>query len=936
MCMRVSMRSYHHNPYRQSSASYTPQETSHRQQGQLRTLTRASTEPPLPSSAPDLDDSIDRFSSQSSEATGGIPAHSTLSITRSVTVTFGARASVATASPTTAPFHWPSSVANIEIGGTTTLATSTIAATASTRDSVSCRMRLAQLSSPFDAVNLHHPSLASPRQGISLPRSRHSGDAGGDDPPFAGDTTGSLPSTSTSTLYSGALLQSCQALLSTQSLGSTVLMERHSFSDWCATAALDDPSSGSCPSSCSWSPLNQTQPRSAVRATATSPISPVGTITTTLFIDGLPASIENKWQLQPCVPPQGLMALRVKSSRGRNVGFAVYDSIAAAHGALTWFNQMRIIKEVVLTSTFGAPPAVGSAPSTGAPPGLVSDDPCVPAGGVTSACFTNLPVESEPLPLKYEDYLCTQQLPSEFASLLRKCTLLRVDWARCLEIQHTPVKVVGAAAPPPSSLVSSPLSHPPSPWRMGAVAVRPPPPPPMPTSVPHVSPYPRGDNDGCFMSEPARHALLLQAPPQQHPPPPPSSSPPIVLSPRFQLPLQPPHPCAPAGWSDAQATHPLEPHPLAQTTLYHGPSPVTHRTWATSAPSSFLQRTELRSSCGSGTATPAYYQPENPTTWQPLGAHLSSHVAERNDQHERVDDWRGVPPKLPGSSYRYEERHPQQRHMAHHHHQPAREPPLPSRTLFVRLIHNFEEPQCLQHDQLRSTTGGGTDSATAVPINPSFATVGPRSTTSGTMAMPDAAAACAEVVALPAPTRARSQTTPSFRVSTSTAVSLSGAAGIHPLVSVVPHHHHCMLYQSPALPTLMTTPQLRSPQDSHTAQAYSPLRPPVSSQLTSPRDDRHSSSAGAADEAVLQPTPNAEDLEFFRFAQSVLRKEYFSERFAGFVRYREFLRPPYYGGCFVLFERGEDMQRCLQWMRKDERLMKLFAVSPARNDSFGP
>ncbi|CBZ24559.1 conserved hypothetical protein [Leishmania mexicana MHOM/GT/2001/U1103] len=813
------------------------------------------------------------------------------------------------------------------MGGAAALVTSTTV-TAPAHDFEPCRERPTPLSSPFDGVNSQHQSLTSPLQGLPLPRSRHSADVGGDDLSLAGNTVGSLPSESTPTRCSAGPLRSRQALLNAQSLSSTIALERHSFSDWYATAAWDDPSTGSCPSSSSWSLLNQPQPRNAARTMASSPISTVDTVATTLFIDGLPAFIENKWQLQPYVPPQGVVALRVKSSRGRNVGFAVYDSIAAARDALTWFKQMLIIKEVVQTSTFGAPPAAESARGTEVPPVLASGDCSAPPAGGTSACFPGSPVESEPTPLEYEEYLCTQPVPGQFASLLRRCTLLRAEWARSLETQHPPANVAAAAAA--SSVASSPLSYPTSPWGTAAAVIRPPRPPPMVTAVPHVGRGPSHDVGDSYsqVSEVARQAPTPQAHPH-HPLPSP-----IAWSPGSQSPQQPPHPCATVGCADAQATHPPVHNPSFPSTPYHTPSPLTRRVWASSAPSAPLERPEVRCYYSCSAAQKASHQHAHSTTCQPpFSAHWGSHMTKRSDAREGMDAWRGAPPEPPALSHRQESR-PQPHHGSYRHHQYSSEPPLPSRTLFVRLIHNFDAPGYLQQDQVHSSAGSSarssTGSANAMPMKP-LTTVRLPPTVAGSVTAPGTTTGYAEEAAPPTPTPLVSQTTPSLHVSPA-----SGAKGTRPVVSAVPHHHHHMYYQSPSSPSLTTTPQLRSPLDSRGLQAYSSSQPPPSSQLMGPCADRHGGGAGAADEALSRTTPNAEDREFFRFAQSVLREEYFSEKFAGFLRYREFLRPPYYGGCFVLFERGEDMQRCLQWMRKDERLMKLFAVAPARNDSFGP
>ncbi|KAG5484785.1 hypothetical protein LSCM1_06611 [Leishmania martiniquensis] len=908
MCMRVSMSRYHHNPYRQSSASYTPQQAS-RQQGQPRTATRASTQPPPPPPAPDPDDSTHAQTSRYlCKTTGSSSAHSTFPTARASPVMGGERARLATSAPASAFFQAPSIAANVDMGGPMTLALSATAATASAPDAEGYRALRASSSSLFDSLNSRHPSLTSPLHGPPLPRSRYSSDDLG----LAGNTAGSLTSFSTPTRLFAAPLPSRQASLNVKLSGSATAVERQSLSDWFGAAGCDDPSTGSCLSSSSWSALNQPQLRGPARASETSPVLSTDNVATTLFIDGLPAPIENKWQLQPYVPPQGLVALRVKSSRGRNVGFAVYDSIPTAHEALSWFKQMLIIKEVVQTSTFGAPPAADSARQTEAPPVPESGGHFARPASAASECLRGSPAVSESLPLEYEEYLLTQRFPDQFAALLRKCTLLRAEWARGLETQHTPANVAAGMAAV-SSPASSPFSHPPSPWTAAAAVARPPPPASITAPASHLGRETGRDSCDTYshLSERARQASPQQSSPDQ------STLPSSALSPGFQMLQQPLHPCGPMGWPDAQS-----PQSLA---LYHAPLPATRRAWTAPAPSVPLQRPEPRyHGCGCGTAATVYHQDDQLAAFRPpAAAHSSSRVAERNDARDQADPWQSAPPP-PAVLYREDEPLPQHRHASHHHHhQSPREPPLPSRTLFVRLIHNFDAPEYLQEDQMHS--------------NPSFQTVRLPPAVAGTVTASGATAPCNEATALPTSTRFLSEGTPSSHGSPPSAVMpVSGTASTRLPASVVPHHHHHMHYRSPPSPTLVAAPQLRSSLDSRAAQACSPMQPPLPSQPTSPYDDRPGGGGGAADGMALQPTPTEEDREFFRFAQSVLREEYFSEKFAGFVKYREFLRPPYYGGCFVLFERGEDMQRCLQWMRKDERLMKLFAVAPARNDSFGP
>ncbi|KAG5510153.1 hypothetical protein JKF63_07049 [Porcisia hertigi] len=635
-----------------------------------------------------------------------------------------------------------------------------------------------------------------------------------------------------------------------------------------------------------------------------SPASPEDTVFRTLFIDGLPASIENKWQLRPCVPPHGLVALRVKSSRGRNVGFAVYDNITSTCDALQWFQQLHRIKETLQGSRFSAPHSL-------------------PLAGGSGDDVTGLSVGLEAAPLEYEDYLSVRQFPDRFAFLLRSCTLLRVDWARSWAAPPTPANV--AAVPPPlpasGSVASTSLSHPSS----------------TATLVVHVGREPNLGGDGYSHGPQMTRRVPPPQTPSQHSPPPPPP-PPLALLPSFQPSNQPPHPGITVSWADTHATHLPAHTSLASSALHYARPPATRSSRGFSAPSTFTQTSKPCHSSCAGAATAACHEHHQLTCQQlSLSTYASSHLMEGDDVRERVDGWRSLRSESPASFCRQDERHLPLHSLSSHRCQPAREPPLPSRTLFVRLIHNFDAPEFLQQDQLESRTG----SATTMHLNFSLARRGPPSIiseiTPGLAGI--TAAACAEVAPPRAPSRFSQPTALSFNTPLPNAAMLvvSAADNSSPVSALPYHHRHRTCYQSPSCASLMATPQPRHPLESRSPEESSSLQTPPSLQRTIPRDELCcSSSGGSGAGGALRSTLSTRDHEFFRIAQSVLCSDFFSEKFAGFLRYREFLRPPFYGGCFVLFERGEDMQRCLQWMRKDERLMRLFAVAPARSDSFGP
>lgn len=580
---------------------------------------------------------------------------------------------------------------------------------------------------------------------------------------------------------------------------------------------------------------------SAAGAVVAAVRSAVEALATTLFVDGLPAAIANQWQLRPFVPPHGLTFVRVKSSRGRNVGFAVYESLATARDAHAWFKQMRIIQEVVVASTYGAAPAAASR-----------------AGAVG---VDGMP-DAELLPLAYEDYVHTQQSPAQFAALLRTCALLHVEWARSVETQH--------GSPSLSATSSSPPSIPASPWGSPGAVQAPP--------------------TASASSSAGRPPSSLGAPPPPLPPPPPPPPPPHFTA------LAPPRPPARIAVSAPTTPHATAP-PHA---LYHH-VPTSTGTFARPAPGR------------RGASARRVHSGDAPATRQ-TAAHHPSSVAER------AEEWWGAvspvgervlrhPPQTAAPALRLESGSPAASHAYHRHHRTPQEPPLPCRTLFVKLIHNFDAPEYMrQAESDPSTTPPPTaQSAPTTPsLNPPLLWSPPQPATPG-----GGSAAATAPAALP-----------TFR----------------PLSAVVAHHHHhhhLVLHHTAPPSGHGSTLEASGSTAEDRREFTTPLTPPS---VVHPRGHgglAEGPTSVAAQGAAGDAGPTAEDKAFFHLAQSVLQEAYFSERFAGFQHFRGFLRPPFYGGCFVRFERGEDMQRCLQWMRRDERLMQIFSVAPARSDSFG-
>ncbi|KPA77071.1 hypothetical protein ABB37_07404 [Leptomonas pyrrhocoris] len=162
---------------------------------------------------------------------------------------------------------------------------------------------------------------------------------------------------------------------------------------------------------------------------------------TTLFIDGLPSSIENQYQLCPYVPPQGRVKVRVKRSNGRDVGFAEYDGVDSASAALEWFRGIRTMKETVQTSGCAAMlGAVGSHGGTCCSCGRAYAAPSQSQPQPHTAESTYPRSYTQWVPVAYNDYLALRDDPVQFAQLLRQCVSLRVEWARTREAQHTPAQ----------------------------------------------------------------------------------------------------------------------------------------------------------------------------------------------------------------------------------------------------------------------------------------------------------------------------------------------------------------------------------------------------------------------------------------------------------------------------------------------------------------
>jgi hypothetical protein len=482
--------------------------------------------------------------------------------------------------------------------------------------------------------------------------------------------------------------------------------------------------------------------------------SPTDTLATTLFIDGLPPSIENQHQLSPYVPPQGRVKVRVKRSRGRDVGFAVYDSVDAASAALAWFHNLRMIQEMVQTSSYAVP-------------------------SVTTA-----------LPVSYDDFVATHRSPADYARLLRHSISLRVEWAHTHEIHR-------ASIPPKS------------PQNSGAA---------LTTSESNTT-YNLGSRG------------VLE-----------DSMQPCALAPVFASqdslvrgPQPPPQPSAYGGTQRLFAEeHASNIAPLPYTA---NRSQSTGRVTQANINTTYPPSTRAALSCNASTPPNSFAFCERQVTesaqeYAPYSAPASTVsrvssalpyttatttvTAAAASSTTQLSDWSAASYPSIGQPWQ-----PQPGRAA----QICVERRLPSRTLFVKLIHNFPLPLSLAQ------------------------------------------------LSLPAEQQQSQQ-------------------------------------------------QQQRLYDPHPCGADPVLSggPPVA--------------ASPAHSLDMSTAMTVEDRAFFALAQRVCREEFFSEQFAGFVRYRPFLHPPYYGGCFVLFERDTDMQRCLQWMRGDARLMTLFTVQPARNDTF--
>ncbi|KAH9599812.1 hypothetical protein LSM04_006826 [Trypanosoma melophagium] len=77
----------------------------------------------------------------------------------------------------------------------------------------------------------------------------------------------------------------------------------------------------------------------------------------TICIRNLPPTVDNSQSLLPYVPREGLIALRVKRSGGRDVGFAEYDSLKSAHESLQWFYRLRVTANIASDCLPHMPPS---------------------------------------------------------------------------------------------------------------------------------------------------------------------------------------------------------------------------------------------------------------------------------------------------------------------------------------------------------------------------------------------------------------------------------------------------------------------------------------------------------------------------------------------------------------------------------------------------
>ncbi|CAD2222761.1 hypothetical protein ADEAN_001030800 [Angomonas deanei] len=158
------------------------------------------------------------------------------------------------------------------------------------------------------------------------------------------------------------------------------------------------------------------------------------------------------------------------------------------------------------------------------------------------------------------------------------------------------------------------------------------------------------------------------------------------------------------------------------------------------------------------------------------------------------------------------------------------------------------------------------------------------------------------------------------------------AVGSRMIFMAAHHHHHHLFYKSiPNLPS----------------RAFYASRHPstVVQPALLPGTIHHNTNHNNNTPAPMEETPSSntnnipikyltdeESRKEFRFVSKVLCPSFFEERFPGVVCYRPYLHPPYFGGCFVKFERPEDAVRCLKWSLQQPEMTKLFTIQMARKD----
>ncbi|KEG10488.1 hypothetical protein DQ04_03651010 [Trypanosoma grayi] len=119
----------------------------------------------------------------------------------------------------------------------------------------------------------------------------------------------------------------------------------------------------------------------------------------TLFITNVPPTIDNSQNLLPYVPREGLLALRVKRSGGRDVGFADYDTVESAHRALQWFSTLDVTTEIAASCLRSMPPT-----------------------------WTPIPPKFR-LPVPYEEYNRCAGDPARSTELLLNSVILVAEWS---------------------------------------------------------------------------------------------------------------------------------------------------------------------------------------------------------------------------------------------------------------------------------------------------------------------------------------------------------------------------------------------------------------------------------------------------------------------------------------------------------------------------